>query len=251
MKTKTKLLVNSFLGVGVAAVVLITSCKKDNTVEILPAVPPATSGDVVDARIGGYAPSTYTTPGSWKVDKTHSNIGWSTKYYGSSADLTGRFNNFDIKVLFDAVTPSNTDIRAWVQLSSFNTGEPGRDGAGKCGPGYMGVKWDTLQKSPLKLGPQAATDTAWFRSTSCERYGDGFLVKGDFTFRGITRNIEMHMRSTGKTTTTNTTSGKKTDRLGLVGTFGINALTVFGITSTSIADLVTINVNCNLVTNSY
>jgi len=250
MKTKVKTLVNAALGLSVTALVFVTSCKKENKVEQLSNTP-TTSSDVIDARIGGYAPSTYTTPGAWKVDKSHSNVMWETQYYASGAPLTGRFNMFELKVYFDAANPSNTTVKSWVQLSTYNTGEPGRDGYGKCGPGYMGIKWDTVSTGPVVLKPRASTDTAWFTSTSCSKYGSGFLLKGNFTFRGITKAVEIPLTYTGKSTTTNATTGKKTDRAGLYGQFGINANTVFGVNSTSINDLVTIRVDCNMVTNAY
>jgi polyisoprenoid-binding protein YceI len=251
MKTKTKKLVNTMVGLSVIAIVLISSCKKENKYELL-SNSTANTSDIIDGRVGGYPATTYTTAGAWKLDKSHSNVMWETKYYGNGAPLTGRFNMFDVKVKFDAAHPENTTVSSWVQLSTFNTGESGRDAYGKCGPGYMGIKWDTVTKSPtVVLKPQAATDTAWFKSTSCAKYGSGYLLKGNFTFRGITREIEMPLSYTGISTTTNATTGKKTDRVGLYGQFGINALTVFGVNTTSIDDLVTIRVDANLVTNAY
>lgn len=209
---------------------------------------------MIDASIGGYPPTSYTTAGAWKVDKAHSNVMWETKYYSTGAPLTGRFNTFEIKVKFDAANPANTSINAWVQLSTFNTGESGRDSYGKCGPGYMGVKFDTLAKtSPTAytLTPRASTDTAWFKSTSVARFGSGYMVTGNLTFRGITKQIQMPMSYTGVSTAVNSTTGKKTDRAGLVGQFDINANTIFGVNSTSINDVVTIRVDCNMVNNSY
>ncbi len=252
MKTKSikTLLIASVAVVGLA-ITFMSSCKKENTFELL-TVSGNTGTDVIDARIGGIAvPPSYTTPGAWKVDKTHSNVMWETKYYANGALLTGRFNIFEMKVNFDQANPANSSIKAWVQLSTYNTGEPGRDAYGKCGPGYMGVAFDTLSKNPTVLGPRASTDTAWFTSTSIKKYGNGYLVTGDFKFRGVTRSIDMPMSYTGISTSTNATTGKKTDRAGLQGEFGINALTVFGVTSTSIADLVTIRVDCNMVTVAY
>ncbi|HQQ93828.1 MAG TPA: YceI family protein [Bacteroidia bacterium] len=255
MKTKTAAkLVSAALAIGVTALVFVTSCKKENTYEQVAASSAPNSTDVIDASIGGFPPTSYTTAGAWKVDKTHSNVMWETQYYGSGAALTGRFNNFNLIVKFDAGNPSNTTLKGWVQLSTYNTGESGRDAYGKCGPGYMGVKWDTVAKtSPTAytLAPQAATDTAWFKSTSCVKYGSGYMVKGNFTFRGKTISIDMPMSYTGKSTTTNTTTQKKTDRAGLFGEFWIKANSVFGVNSTSINDDVLIRVDCNMVTNAY
>lgn len=251
MKTKSlKTLVIASVAIVGLSITFMSSCKKENTFDLL-SVSGNTGTDVIDATIGGYPPSNYTTPGAWKVDKVHSNVMWETKYYANGALLTGRFNTFEMKVNFDQANPENSSIIAWVQLSTFNTGEPGRDAYGKCGPGYMGVIFDTVSTNPTVLTPRASTDTAYFESTSIKKYGNGYMVTGDFTFRGITRSIDMPMSYSGISTTTNATTGKKTDRAGLQGEFGINALTVFGVTSTSIADLVTIRVDCNMVTISY
>lgn len=238
------------------AIALVSSCKKDKVEQLTSTTTIGT--DVIDATIGGLkVPSTYTVAGAWKVDKTHSNIMWETKYYGTGAPLTGRFNTFDMFVKFDQANPANTTIKAGVTLSTFNTGESGRDGYNNCGPKtYMGVIFDTLSVdtagvvtwTPRKY-TAGGTDTAYFNSTSCVKYGTGYMVTGNFTFRGITKSIQMPMTYTGITTTT--ASGLSTNRAGLAGKFDINALTVFGVTSTSIADVVTIRVDCNMVTNKY
>jgi len=252
MKTKSlKAMAVYTIGVCALAVVFLIGCSKENEVELL-AASNNSGTDVIDASVGAIVPPTYTTPGAWKMDKSHSSVKWETKYYDAGAMLTGRFNNFNVKVNFDQANPAKTKINAWVQLSTFNTGEPGRDAYGKSGPGYMGVLFDTVTKTPsVVLAPRPSTDTAWFNSTSCEKFGNGYMVKGDFKFRGKTVVIEMPMTYTGIKTATNTTTGKKTDRAGLVGTFGINALSVFGVPSGSIADLVTITVDCNLVNLPY
>jgi polyisoprenoid-binding protein YceI len=248
MKTKTKTLLNVFAGLGITAALLVTGCKKENKVEMLGGGGTAASTDVIDATNGA---KTNTISGVWKLDKTHSNVMWETKYYTNGAALTGRFNNFDIRTYFDGANPGNIFCKAWVQLSTYNTGESGRDAYGKCGPGYMGVQWDTVTKSPVTLKPRATTDTAWFNSTKCERLGNGYLLKGDFKFRGVTIPVEIPLTYTGISVTTNATTGKKTSRAGLYGQFVINANTVFKVNSTSIDDLVTIRVNANMVTNAY
>ena len=251
MKTKSiKTITVSMMAVLAVAIAFISSCSKENKVELL-AASNNTGTDVIDASIGAYPPATYTTPGAWKMDKSHSSVKWETKYYDAGVALTGRFNNFSMNVYFDQVNVANTKIKGWVQLSTFNTGEPGRDAYGKSGPNYMGVIMDTVTKTPLVLTPRVSTDTAWFKSTSCAKYGNGYMVKGDFTFRGKTVTIDMPMTYSGKKTFTSATTGKKNDKAGLVGVFNINALTVFGVPSGSIADIVTIQVDCNLVTLPY
>ena len=210
----------------------IVSCSKDNSVEPLTGGS-STGSDIIDSRAGG----------NYTFDKSHSNVMWETFYYGDNALLTGRFNIFKIDLYFDQATPSNSLIDAWVQLSTFNTGEPGRDAYGKCGPGYMGVIFDTLSVTPLTLTPRAETDTAWFSSTSVQKYGDGYLAKGNFTFRSLTKSVDLYFNYTGLHDYTSSTG--TTTRAGFSGHFNIKALSDFGINATAIADDVKIKVNAN------
>ena len=246
MKTKKEKL---FAAIGIATffllIALISSCGKEDVVTPQ-SVTVTPTGMVIDATAGSTSSLVVAGDGKYYLDKSHSNVGWETMYNGENALLTGRFNLFNLKVTFDNDNPSNTKINGWVQLSTFNTGEPGRDGKGKCGPKYVGVTYtDTL------FTVDATTDTAWFNSTSCEKYGDGFLVKGDFKFYGVTKSVDMYLTHTGVTTKTNATSGKKTDRVGFYGEFTFNAQTDYGVTSTSIADEITVKVNCNVRTKEY
>jgi hypothetical protein len=118
---------------------------------------------------------------SWTFDKAHSNVNWEAKYLDwSSGMLTGRFNNFNFnpKFIFDQSDLSKCSINAWVQLSSINSGEPGRDDVGKCIRSYMGVTYlDTM-----KTITNPNSDTAWFRSTSFVRSGSGYIVFGNLRF---------------------------------------------------------------------
>ncbi len=140
-------------------------CKKADTITVLEGIPVIGSGKV-DA--------------SWTFDKPHGNVNWETAFYDfSSTMLTGRFDNygFNPKLIFDEANLSSTSLHFWVQLSTFNSGEPGRDGPGKCGRSYLGVTY--LDSAKTKVDP--ASDTAWFHSQSVVRSGTGYVVKGNFS----------------------------------------------------------------------
>lgn len=163
MKTKNY---NFFFVVSVAVIFAIISCNKKN--EITPLTSTAVTGNgLVDL--------------SWTFDKAHSNVNWSSKYLDwSSGMLTGRFNNFNFfpKFVFNEGDLSQCSINAWVLLSSVDSGEPGRDGPGKCIRSYMGVTYlDTL-----KTIVNPASDSAWFRSTSVVKSGTGYVVFGNMQF---------------------------------------------------------------------
>jgi polyisoprenoid-binding protein YceI len=239
---KTKLLTLSATAiVGTVALVMTTvSCNKDdsftpvdNTVQY--------GSDKIDIRPGG----------DWSIDKVHSNVMWETEYYGDNALLTGRFNNFDMDVYFDEAAPENSTIEAWVQLSTFNAGEPGRDAYSVtkvgCGMTYMGVEFD-VDTTANTITPVASSDTAWFKSTSVARKGSGYVAEGELTFRGVTKPVEMNFTYAGQHEYTSST-GAVSVRSGLAGEFSMNAISDFGIVSTSIADKVVIRVDCNMKKN--
>jgi polyisoprenoid-binding protein YceI len=216
-----------------ATVLFITSCNKDNVVE--PFTYGYSSGsDMIN--INGV---------DWSLDKTHSNVGWETFYYGDNALLTGRFNSFGLDMFFDQANPSNTTIDGWVVLSTFNTGEPGRDDYGKCGPSYMGVQWDVdTVPEPDVYTPIASSDTAWYSATSTERYGDGYVAHGTLNFRTIQQPTDLYFTYLGMNDTENS-SGVVTTRAGFQGQFDMLANSAFGVNSSSIADLVTVKINMN------
>ncbi|UCH15642.1 MAG: YceI family protein [Bacteroidales bacterium] len=158
------------------------------------------SSDVVqDITLGNVASAgtnvISTTDGTWSKE-SHSKITWKTLYHGEAAQLVGGFNNFGIKQLdFDEADPASTVIKGWVQLSSINTFEPGRDALGHCVTDDLGVEYnpaDTAVDGTLNASAvDASTDTAWFNSTSVQAYGNGYLAKGDLIFKGVTKQIDM------------------------------------------------------------
>jgi polyisoprenoid-binding protein YceI len=228
MKTKSVIAI-ALLGL---LVTFQPSCQKDT--EVVPVV--------IDFSDTLKAPS---IPGAvnsisdaWTFDKVHSNINWETEYYAEHAWLTGKFNAFDVDIKFDQADYANTTINAWVKLSSFNTGEPGRDGPDKCGPKYLGVQFDTA------MAPVPTTDSAWFSSTSSRIVDNYYVATGTFTFMGVTKTVDMYYTFTGITSITSS-SGSVSNKAGFHGEFKFKALTDFGVTSTSIGDEIKVYVNAN------
>ena len=225
MKTKSIFTILALSGL----IIFNTQCAKDDD-DLGPA--PSIPGPAEVGAVNSY-------DGTYRFDKVHSNINWETDYYAENARLTGKFNNFDINIDFNSADPASSKIEAWVQLSTFNTGEAGRDAAGKCGPGYMGVEYlDTnFTVDPL-------TDSAWFSATGSTIEADHYLTKGTFTFRGVTKEVELRYFFTGLTQSTNS-SGDITNRAGFRGQFRFMAQSDFGVTSTSIGDELIVTVNAN------
>jgi hypothetical protein len=155
-----------FIIAFVTFIIVLISCKKDNTVTPHEGTPVIGNG-LVEI--------------SWTFDKPHSNVNWESKYLDwSSGLLTGRFNNFGFtpKFSFNEADLSLCNINAWVQLSSVDSGEPQRDGVGKCLRSYMGVTY--LDTNKTMTNP--SSDSAWFNSYSVVRSGTGFVVSGNLRF---------------------------------------------------------------------
>jgi len=163
MNTKHIKILFSFFAI---ATIMFISCGKKDSVTPLPNTP-STGNGLVDI--------------SWTFDKAHSNVNWQTRYLDwSSGMLTGRFNNFNFnpKFSFNESDLSKCSVNAWVQLSSIDSGEPGRDAIGNCIRSYMGVTYlDTM-----KTITNATSDSAWFRSSSFVKSGTGYVVFGNLRF---------------------------------------------------------------------
>ena len=212
---------------------VLAQCAKDDSFTLL------TSEDVT----GEYTIN--TTDNSWRFDKAHSNVQWKTAYVGDQAWLTGRFNKFAANVDFDQQDLANSSINGWVVLSTGNTGEPGRDALGKCLNGYLGVahNGDTLQDGSLDpAGIIASSDTAKFITTSIMEFGDAYKAVGTLNFRGQTSDIEMIFDYITEKDYSSAQDGSNI-RASFSGEFDFLAKTDHGVTSTSIADLVTVELN--------
>jgi polyisoprenoid-binding protein YceI len=172
---------------------------------------------------------------NWSFDKTHSSVRWHTAYLGTAALLTGRFNDFIIEIEFDEDNPENIVVSGQVQLSSVNTGEPGRDQG--CLRGTFGIEDPDLDTFE-------GTNLAIFESTEVvfdESDPTGYIVTGNLTFHGVTSDLQMKLNYLG--TDLLDLRGTPTNVAGFEGQFEFNAKSVFGIESSNIADRIVININ--------
>ena len=202
------------------------------------------AGDTVTALSGGNpVAGLMTVDKSWTHDQVHSNIQWATSFYDfSNTMLTGRVNNFNFR---PALTFSDSDltkcqINMWADMKTYNTGQPGRDGNGMCGPSYLGITY--LDSMKTQVDPNS--DTAWFHSTSVVRSGSGYLVNGTFTFNRyrapsgsadgtpITHPCTLYLTYNGTKDFPNATGGGGKYRAGLTASFMFLRSQYMDITST-------------------
>lgn len=176
-------------------------------------------------------------PSDTKVsfDKTHSNVGWETAYLGDLSLLTGRFDTMGITALnFDEANPANTNFEAWVWINKVNTSEPRRD------TGCLQTTYGTTNSMTTE-----ATNVATVKSKSVEfsTTDNSYVVKFDFTFHGVTKELTGKFFYDGVTVTGSGATAKNV--YGFSFNFQFLAKTDFGIVSNNIADLVT--VKCNAI----
>ncbi|MDX1685496.1 MAG: YceI family protein [Saprospiraceae bacterium] len=192
---------------------LINSCTHDDEAETV--IPPAQYE---------YGDDYVSTQDGYTFDKTHSSVRWETAYLGSSALLTGRFNEFELDIDFFEGESDMTSLSGSVVLSSVNTGEPGRDEGCLLGTFATDV-----------------SDEATFESTEVTEDGKGgYNVTGTLTFHGVTSPVTGTLEYVG-TTFFDENSGVRNAPLnvsGFIVEFEFMAKSVFGIESSNIADRV-------------
>lgn len=176
-------------------------------------------------------------PGDVKVthDKAHSNVGWETPYLGGLSMLTGRFNTFGLTSFnFDESNPAGISFDCWVWVNSVNTSEPGRD---------AGCLQSTFGTSLAMTTEAANVATIKSKSVELSTTDKGYVVKFDFTFHGVTKELTGKLMYDGKVETGAGATLKYV--YGFSFDFQFLAKTDFLITSSNIAD--NINVKCNAI----
>lgn len=219
MKTKKssiKLMVSGIL--LLSGMLILTMCTK-NTTNNSADTATAASGSL-PALLNGPIPAGGVLDTSWTIDQVHCGMTWNVPFQNvSNTYLTGKFSTFNFSQVgspnpfprkgytafhFDPNNLSQCYMNFWLEMSTFNTGQPGRDGVhtngglspiyqtvnfksgasdslnygGKCGPGYVGQVYCDSTKDTVCL----AFDTARFISTSFTQSGTGYIVQGNFTF---------------------------------------------------------------------
>jgi polyisoprenoid-binding protein YceI len=116
--------------------------------------------------------------GTWAIDPVHSSIGFSVRHLMVSR-VRGNFVNFSgaVTVAEDG-TPS---VSAEIAVDSINTSNEQRDAHIKSADFF------DAQKYP----------TATFRSTGVRANGDGHVLDGEFTLKGVTKPVSLALEFNG------------------------------------------------------
>ena len=109
---------------------------------------------------------------SYKVDKSHTTIGFRVRHLGISW-VHGSFGDYDVTFDYDATDPARSRVEATIQAASVTTNNERRDRDLRAN--YLTVdSFPTLSFVSHKVEPEA---------------GDHLKVSGDLTIRGVTRPV--------------------------------------------------------------
>ena len=226
--------------------------------------------------------------GEWGYDDTHSMTEFQFPFDAVDAVFTGHFSRTGLDVLhFDEANPANTHIKAWVDLTSVETGAPsypgghGRDGITGCiastfkiqkdpadtvnnytSDGTVVTNWpdETLEDYDLWGGGAATTyqkqksivgnsGVATFESTDVKAYGTGYVAQGNLTFAGATKSVTLYFNYLEGYSKDSDT--QTTDYCSFYGFFKIAAAADFGISSSHVGSndvTVKLSIQLNKVT---
>jgi polyisoprenoid-binding protein YceI len=122
--------------------------------------------------------ATDLTAGTWAIDPVHSSISFSVRHLVVSK-VRGTFETFSGAVVVgEDGTPS---VSAEIAVGSVHTGNEQRDEHVKAAD-FFDV---------------ATYPTATFASTGVRSDGDGYVLDGDFTLKGVTKPIELKLEFNG------------------------------------------------------
>ena len=122
------------------------------------------------------------TPGVWNVDPAHSEVGFVVRHLMVSK-VKGRFGGVSgtINVAPDVLQSS---VQASVDVTSIDTRDERRDAHLRTADFFEAEKFPTIT----------------FTSTGIRTSGDGYLLDGDLTIKGVTRPVTFDLEFNGAAT---------------------------------------------------
>lgn len=118
--------------------------------------------------------------GTYSFDKAHSFIGFKVKHMGL-IEVPGFFRDFTGTVNYDAKDVTKSTVEFTAKATSVDTGVAGRD------KHLRTADFFDVEKFPDMT----------FKSTKVEKKGKNLMVTGDFTLRGVTKQITFPVQIAG------------------------------------------------------
>ncbi|MES2462903.1 MAG: YceI family protein [Armatimonadota bacterium] len=133
-----------------------------------------TLGGVPAAAVAVGAPTVNAAAatGTWGVDKSHTDIGFTIKHLAVSK-VRGHFNDFDGTVIVNGPQPEKSSVNFTIKTASIDTANAQRDGHLKAPDFFDAEKYPEIT----------------FKSTKIAKTKKGFNATGQLTMRGVTKTV--------------------------------------------------------------
>jgi len=121
--------------------------------------------------------------GTWAIDPTHSRLGFEARH-AVITKVRGHFADFTGTIVVDPADVSASSASVAAQITSIDTGNADRDGH------LRSADFFDIEKNPELT----------FTATKFSGSGDDYVVSGDLTINGVTKNIDLAVELTGTAT---------------------------------------------------
>ncbi|WUI01747.1 YceI family protein [Spirillospora sp. NBC_00431] len=121
--------------------------------------------------------------GTWAIDPVHSGVGFTIRHLMVSK-VRGRFGTFE-GTLVTGDDPRGSTVTASIDLASIDTGNAQRDEHVRSADFLDVAKFPTMTYRSTGLRPADGGD------------GDGFVLDGELTLRGTTRQVPLRLEVEG------------------------------------------------------
>jgi polyisoprenoid-binding protein YceI len=117
--------------------------------------------------------------GTWTIDPAHSDVGFVIRHLGIS-NVKGHFTRFGGQIV-TAEDPLRSGVTATIDMTSIDTANAARDAHLRSADFFEVEKYPTMS----------------YRSAGIRHDGDGFLMEGELTLKGITRPVPLRLEING------------------------------------------------------
>jgi polyisoprenoid-binding protein YceI len=165
----------ALLSIGFLAIIALAAFSIFPVNQIAANQPSINWAEVQDAKL-----TPQETAGVYNFDKAHSNIGFRVKHMGL-AEVPGYFSDFSGSINYDAADATKSSVEFTAKATSINTGNDGRDKHLRSADFFEVEKYSDIT----------------FKSTKIEKRGNNIVATGDFTMKGVTKQIQLPVTFNG------------------------------------------------------
>jgi polyisoprenoid-binding protein YceI len=117
--------------------------------------------------------------GTWSIDPVHSEVGFAARHMMVSK-VRGKFRTFSGQIVTGA-DPLDSSVTAEIDMASIDTGHDQRDAHIRSADFFEVETYPTMT----------------YRSTGVRRHGDGYILDGKLTLKGVTRDVPLTLELNG------------------------------------------------------